>query len=78
MIDINNVLDIEGNKIDIGDIVYYARKENYSAKGILIKTIVTNITYNAVYMNTYRSTSPSTQIVIRKKVRIKKLKNLID
>jgi hypothetical protein len=78
MIDINNVLDIEGNKIDVGDVVYYARKDPYSAKGLLVKVSVTDITINAVYMGSYRATMPSTQIIIRKKVRIKKLKRVID
>jgi len=78
MLDINNVLDIEGNKIDVGDIVYYARKDPYSAKGLLVKVTVTEITEKGVHLGSYRSTTPSTQIIIRKKVRVEKLKRVIE
>ena len=78
MLDIDNVLDIEGNKIDIGDVVYYARKDPYSAKGLLVKRTVTNITKTGVHMGLYRSTDSSTQIIIRKKVRVEKLKRIIE
>jgi len=72
-------LDIEGNKIAVGDIVYYARKHNYSAKGELVKRTVTKITDNDyVYMDKYCATDSENQIVIRTKVRKKKIKKILD
>ena len=70
--------DIEGVEIDIGDVVYYARKQPGSAKGLLVKRSVTKIKGNHVYMDRYVATDPENQIVIRKKVRKKKLEKLTD
>lgn len=78
MIDTTNVVDIEGDRIDIGDLVYYARKDPYSATGLLVKVTVTDISTKGVHMGNFRATDPSTQIIIRKKVRKEKLKRVID
>ena len=78
MINLTNIVDIEGDRIDIGDLVYYARKDPYSASGLLVKVIVTDISVRGVHMGKYRATDPATQIIIRKKVRKEKLKRVID
>jgi len=70
--------DIEGVEIAVGDIVYYARKQPGSAKGLLVKRSVTKIKGNHVYMDRYIATDTEKQIVIRTKVRKKKLEKLID
>ena len=74
----NDVVDIEGVRIDVGDIVYYARKAPYSAKGLLVKRTVTKISESGnVFMDKFMSISPSEQIIIRIKVRKTKLERLI-
>ena len=56
--------DIEGNIINIGDTVYYARKRDYTANGELLKLEVTQITPNGnVKMGKYTSTESDTQIL---------------
>jgi hypothetical protein len=42
--------DIEGNELNVGDEVYYARKRDYHANGELIKTKITKIADEVVYM----------------------------
>ena len=57
------VKDIEGNEINIGDTVYYARKRNYTANGELVKLKVTKIIGDTVCMGQYKATEPNTQIL---------------
>ncbi len=60
------VLDIEGQVIEVGNIVYYARKRNHTANGELIKTKVTKINAGLVWMGNYTSSDPKTQILVIK------------
>ena len=73
------VKDIEGVIICIGDEVYYSRKHPHSARGILVKCVVTKITSNGiVMMDKYKATSPSEQIIIIKSLREKKFERLLE
>jgi len=61
------VKDIEGTKLQVGDVVYYARKRDYHASGELVLTTITKIHENGkVSMNKYISTDPETQIIKKK------------
>jgi hypothetical protein len=60
------LLDIEGNVIEVGNVVYYARKRDYTANGELLKTTVTDIKNGKVIMGKYVSTYPKTQILVVK------------
>jgi hypothetical protein len=56
--------DINGTQLAIGDNVYYARKNDYSANGQLVKCVITDILENGhVHMGKYKSTDPQTQIL---------------
>ena len=65
--------DIGGNILEVGDIVYYARKRDYTANGELVKYIVTKLTDKYVglelceppkyYPPKYKSTQPNSQLI---------------
>ena len=55
--------DINGEVILLGDQVYYARKRDYEANGILTKERVTKISKKGVHMGRYIATRPSSQIL---------------
>lgn len=57
------IKDIEGNILQVGDLVYYARKANYHAKGELVKCTITAIVNSEVRMGKYTATNPDRQIV---------------
>ena len=60
----NKITDIEGKELTIGDTVYYARKQNYSANGELLKLVISHITTDGkVKMNKYTSTEPNRQLL---------------
>lgn len=61
------IKDIEGNVLNIGDFVYYARKHDYKANGELVKCIITDIKNNTVIMGRYTATGPDKQLVKIKK-----------
>ena len=67
------VKDIEGNELKIGDEVFYARKNPYSAKGLLVKTTIKNITSNGFVSmeGGLLSTTPEDQIVMTFNTRAK-------
>lgn len=61
------VKDIEGTILQVGDVVYYARKRNYTANGELVESVITSITTNGfVKMDKMTSTSPNSQIIKKK------------
>lgn len=74
------VVDIEGNKINIGDTVYYARVR--WKKSQLVVRKVTDIKGSVVEMkdgnSKYLSNNPSEQIVIKYSLREKKLERILD
>lgn len=59
--------DINGTTIEVGDLVYYARKASYRANGLLVKGFVVKENSNSLAIfteeGTCQSTSPSNQIV---------------
>ena len=58
------VRDIAGNILQVGDKVYYARKNPYHANGYLVDTEITSIQMDGnVKMGKLTSTSPDTQLV---------------
>ncbi len=66
--------DIEGNTLNIGDEVYYARKRDYTANGEMIISIIADINYmdSIVILKSndrfgYRSTSPKDQLLLRRR-----------
>lgn len=60
----NRITDIEGKELAIGDTVYYARKQNYSAKGELVKVQITDIYDNGcVRLGKFTSTKPNKQLL---------------
>jgi hypothetical protein len=77
--------DFEANEICIGDTVYYARKNDYKANGVLIKCVVININIGNIYLKkynspnspTYKSTNSEHQILIVEKIREKKIKRIL-
>ena len=61
------VNDIEGNELNVGDTVYYARKRDYKANGELIKATITSINTNGiVLLGSYTSTNPESQLLKKK------------
>ena len=58
------VEDIEGNVLKVGDKVYYARKQNYSANGEMLKLVISNISPEGkVRMDKFTSTEPNRQLL---------------
>ena len=58
------VTDIEGNILNVGDEVYYARKQNSYANGELKKVTITKIVSEfEVKMGRYTSTEPYKQLI---------------
>lgn len=62
----NTIRDIEGNILEIGDTVYYARKHNRHANGVLVKCIITGFNGDMVKMGKFTSTFPSSQLIKKK------------
>jgi hypothetical protein len=61
------VKDIEGTILQIGDVVYYARKRNYTANGELVEATITSIHVNGnVSLGKWTSTSPDSQLIKKK------------
>tara|TARA_R110000737_G_scaffold347525_1_gene379227 strand:+ start:96 stop:290 length:195 start_codon:yes stop_codon:yes gene_type:complete len=61
------VEDIEGNILEIGATVYYARKRSYSQGGELIECTITAIRENGhVGLGKYTSKYPETQLIKKK------------
>jgi len=60
----SRITDIEGKELTIGDTVYYARKQNYSANGELIKVQITEFYSDGrVRLGKYTSTEPNKQLL---------------
>ena len=57
--------DINGTRLLPGDEVYYAKKRDYAANGILIKVTVTKLSDKGVHMGKYLATEPVTQLLKR-------------
>lgn len=59
------VVDIEGNELNVGDEVYYARKASYRARGELVKGKITkiNIVDQVVQIGKFKATQPTMQII---------------
>ena len=57
------IKDIEGNILQVGDPVYYARKANYYANGELVKCEITAIKNGEVRLGKYTATNPSRQLI---------------
>jgi hypothetical protein len=61
---LNMAKDVRGTKLKVGDVVYYARKRNYTANGELVECTITNITETGdVRMGQYTSTDSESQII---------------
>lgn len=61
------VTDIEGTELKIGDVVYYARKQSYSAGGELLELTITNFTDRGyVSMGKMLAKRPSSQLILKK------------
>jgi hypothetical protein len=58
--------DIDGVELREGDMVYYATKQRYGAKSLLVKGTITKITSsgNVKIDNSYLSTNPEDQIAL--------------
>lgn len=64
MTNTQGVKDIEGTLLEVGDAVYYARKNGGRANGVLNRCIITLFPSNGhVQMGRMTSTNPSRQLV---------------
>lgn len=62
----DDVFDIHGKALAVGDQVYYARKRNGVGKGQLLMETITKIdAKGAVWMGSYKATTPHSQIAKR-------------